>query len=121
MWNHHNVASTSGNDALHCCELDLHADTCFTGSNQLLVEETKCKVNVRAYASSYEPIRIVPIAMVTTVWEDESSGHALALITHEALFLREWLHGSLLNPNQLCTHGCIIENVSCQFDQLLSH
>ena len=67
MQNHHNVASTSGNNAFHHYKLDLHADTCCAGSNQLLIEETKHKVNVRAYASSYKPIRNVPIAMVATV------------------------------------------------------
>ena len=89
MQDHHNVASASGNNALHCCELDSHADTCCAGSNQLLIEETECKVDVRAYASSYKPIRNVPIAIVATVWEDKSSGHALALVTCEALFLGE--------------------------------
>ena len=116
MQNHHNVASASGDNALHCCELDSHANTCCTGSNQLLIEETKYKVDVRAYASSYEPIRNVPIATVTTVWEDKSSGHTLALVTHEALFLGEWLHGSLLNPNQLRAHGCVVDDVPHQFD-----
>ena len=121
MWNHHNVASASGDDALHHCKLDSHANTCCAGSNQLLIEETECKVDVQAYASSYEPIRDILIAMVATVWEDESSGHALALVTHKALFLGEWLRGSLLNPNQLHAHGCIVDDIPRQFDPSPSH
>ena len=111
MWNYHNVASASGSETLHHCELDSHADTCCAGSNQLLIEETECKVDVRAYASSYEPIRDIPITTVATVWEDELSGHALALITCKALFLGEQLCGSLLNPNQLHTNGCVVEDI----------
>ena len=90
------------------CKLDSHADTCCGGANCLFIKFEGCMVMVAPYHNEYEPMT-VKIAMVATLWEDPKDGQLYILLIHEALYFGDHLQQTLLNPNQLRSHGLIVE------------
>ena len=94
--------------------LDSHADTTVAGSNCLLLEETGRMVNVRPFHNASSGFKNIPIATVATLYEDKH-GQPHILIIHEALWFGDTAT-TLLNPNQIRSHGLIVNDVPRQFD-----
>ena len=90
------------------CELDSHTNTCCSSANCLLIKFEGHTVTVTPYHDKYEPMK-VKIAMVATLWEDPKDGQLYILLIHEALYFGDHLKQTLLNPNQLQSHGLIVE------------
>lgn len=91
-------------------ELDSHADTIVLGSNAIIMHYTTRECDVSPYADSYEPIRNVPIVSGATAVTDPSTGLTSILIFNEALWMGDTLDHSLLNPNQLRSHGIDVQD-----------
>jgi hypothetical protein len=72
-------------------------------------------VNVSSFHGSAKRFPSVPIATVGTLYEDRE-GHQLILIIHEALWFGDKHSRTLLNPNQIRTHGLTVNDVPRQFD-----
>jgi hypothetical protein len=117
------------------CKLDSHADTCCGSTNCLLIEFEGCMVMVAPYHDEYELME-VKIATLATLWEDPMDGqlyiliihealyfrdHLYILIIHEALYFRDHLKQTLLNPNQLQSHGLLVKDAPQQFDPKSLH
>jgi hypothetical protein len=91
-------------------ELDSHADTIVLGSNAIILNYTTRECDVSPYADSYEPIRNVPIVTGATAITSSATGETFILVFHEAIWMGDHLHHSLLNPNQLRHHGVIVQD-----------
>jgi hypothetical protein len=105
-------------DQMQWTGLDLHADTCCTGSNMQVME----RVMVTSYYSEhYDAMMDIPITTVVMVWEIPKNGEAWMLVIHEALYIGTKLQESLLCPNQLRAAGNIVRDVPMQFDNTSSH
>ena len=110
-----NQNKRKGNDGSHApiygrMELDSHADTIVLGSNAVIMHYTTRECDVSPYADSYEPIRNVPIVSGATAVTDASTGLTSILIFNEALWMGDTLDHSLLNPNQLRSHGIVVQD-----------
>ena len=86
-------------------ELDSHADTIELGSNAIIMHYTSRECDVSPYADTYEPIRNVPIVIGATAVTSLTTGMTYILIFNEAIWMGDLLDHSLLNPNQLRSHG----------------
>jgi hypothetical protein len=86
-------------------ELDSHADTIVLGSNAIIMHYTSRECDVSPYADTYEPIRNVPIVTGATAVTTLATGMTYILIFNEAIWMGDLLDHSLLNPNQLRSHG----------------
>jgi Reverse transcriptase (RNA-dependent DNA polymerase) len=101
-------------------ELDSHADTCLAGRNFLKVATTGRTVTVSGYGGTTHLERNIPIVTAATVWRDDQ-GNDYSLVVNEALYFGDTVPDSLLNPNQLRSHGLRVEDVPRQFDNKSSH
>ena len=57
------------------------------------------------------PLQDVSIAMVATMWMHPQNGQPYILIINEALYFGDQVDVTMLNPNQLCMIGIIVEDV----------
>ena len=82
-----------------------NTDTCCLGKNFLVVHSTYRTADVYAYDTSIQPIENVPIVTAATASDDPESGDTFILVFNEALYYREKLDHSLINPNQIWSYG----------------
>jgi hypothetical protein len=116
-----NSVSVSSVSAETTCELDSHADTSVAGSIFILLEEPTRTVDVFGISPELPLIKNVPIATAGTAWVDPKSGQSYLLILNECLFMGETRKHSLLNPNQLCCNGLIVQDTPTMFDPTSTH
>jgi hypothetical protein len=93
------------------CELDSHADTCVAGSNTIILEYTDQVVSISAFSDQLEVMKNIPIGTVATAYDDPSDGTTTILIIHQALLMNDIVKTTLLCPNQLKSHGLIVDDV----------
>ena len=58
----------------------------------------------------YEAVHGVPIVTAATAWTNVETGQTYILIFHEGLWMGASMENSLINPNQLRAHGCIVQD-----------
>jgi hypothetical protein len=92
-------------------ELDSHADTCVAGANTTLLWYTDHTVSVSPFIGEYKPLKDIPIASVVMAWDDPTNGSTILLVINEALYFGKRMPYSLLCPNQLRSHGIIVNDV----------
>jgi hypothetical protein len=86
-------------------ECDTNADTCFLGTNFVILDYTMRTADVYAYDKSITPIENVPIVKGAMAYDDLDTGRTYILVFHESLFYGQALDHSLINPNQLRSYG----------------
>jgi hypothetical protein len=82
-------------------ELDSHADTCVAGANTTPLWFTDQTVSVSPFIGEYKPLQDIPVASVTTAWDNPADGSTLLLLINEALYFGDRMLHSLICPNQL--------------------
>ncbi len=80
-------------------ELDSHADTACIRANCQIVTYTEKVCQETPYHPDYELIVDVLIVQAATAYTDLHTGKTYILIINKALYLRESLKTSYLNPN----------------------
>jgi hypothetical protein len=93
------------------CELDSHADTCVAGPNTAVLEYTDQLVNVSAFTNHMDTMKDIPIGTVATAYDNPHDGSTIILIIHQALLMQDIVDTTLLCPNQLRSHGLIVDDV----------
>ncbi len=91
-------------------ELDSRADTIVLGSNAIIMHYTTRECDVSPYADSYDPIRNVPIITGATAVARQETDMTYILVLNEAIWMGELLDHSLINPNQLRSHGIDVQD-----------
>ena len=86
-------------------KFDMNEDTCFLGSNFIVLEYTTSKTYVYAYDKEILPWNNVPIVSGITAWDDLVIGQIYTIIINEALYYGTKLDHSLINPNQIRAYG----------------
>jgi hypothetical protein len=92
------------------CELDSRADTCVTGANCVVLEETAQNVSVSAFTDSHKPLENTPIITAATAYDDEITGTTYILILGQVLYLGQHMKNSLICPNQLRANGLTVDD-----------
>jgi hypothetical protein len=113
--------STSSTNKSNRSELDSHADTCCAGINTVPFAYSEETVSVSPFIDDYSPLKNVKIASVVTAYDDPITGDTLFLVIHEALYFGAKLPQTLLNPNQLRSHGNRVHDVPKQFEPDSKH
>jgi hypothetical protein len=91
-------------------ELDSHADTCTVGANFKVTAYTEKTCSVTPYHPKYKSMQDVPIVQAATAYTDPDSGETYMLIVNQALYIGDDLPATLINPNQLRSHGIIVDD-----------
>jgi hypothetical protein len=91
------------------------------GCNTVVVQLTDTKVNVTPFSGEYKAIKDIPIATVTTAWDNPAGGPTVILVVNEALYFRDRMNHSLLCPNQICANGLVVNDAPKQFDDTSLH
>ena len=106
----------------HCrVELDSHADTCCSGRNTVLLEETTRKVNVRSFTPEHNSLDDILIGSCGGAYDCTETGETYLLVWHESLYFGDRLPVTLVNPNQVRAAGHRVNDCPTQFDQESSH
>jgi hypothetical protein len=86
------------------------------------MDYTDTKVSVSPFSDSYEAIKDVPIATVSTAWDDPATGEVIVLYINEALYFGDKMSPhTLLCPNQLHASRWKVQDVPKQFDAESAH
>ena len=86
----------------HCrVELDSHVDTCCSGRNTVLLEETTRKVNVRSFNPEHNSLDDILIGSCGGAYDCDETGETYLLVWHESLYFGDRLPVTLVNPNVL--------------------
>ena len=91
-------------------ELDSHANTVVLGNNCVILSYTGKECEVSPYTETYESVKNVPIVMGATAWTRQEDGQTFILVFHEALWMGDAMSHSLLNQNQMRSHGMIVQD-----------
>jgi hypothetical protein len=91
-------------------ELDSHADTCTVGATFKVTAYTKKSCYVMPFHPQYQSIADIPVVQAVTAYTDPESGETFILVINQALFLGDDFQTSLINPNQLQSHGIIVDD-----------
>lgn len=91
-------------------DLDSHADTCRLGPGFCIIEQTGKCCDVSPYDHS-RITRDVPIVLGATAYTYTVSGMTYILTFGQSLSFGNRIDHSLLNPNQLRSHGLIVDDV----------
>ena len=88
-------------------ELDSHADTCCSGWNTVLLEESGRKVDVNSFTPEHESLNDIPIGTSCGAYDCDKTGETYLLIWHESLYFGDRLPMTLVNPNQVRDSGTL--------------
>ena len=99
-------------------ELDSHADTVVLGSNAVVLHYTGNECEVSPYSDEYEAISNVPVVRGATLWTDQNDNQGYILVFNEALWMGDSLPHSLINLNQLCAYGTLVQDNPFSCDPL---
>ena len=91
-------------------ELDSHANTVVLGSNCVVLHHTGKVCEVLPYSDEYEVIADVPVVCGASLWTDAIDNQEYILIFNEALWMGSTLSHTLINLNQLCAHGMLVQD-----------
>ena len=91
-------------------ELDTHADSIVAGSNCCIMHYTNRECDVSPYRDDYEPIKNVPIVQAATEFTSKYTGQTYNLILNEALWMRDQMDHTLINPNQMRHYGIKVQD-----------
>jgi hypothetical protein len=69
---------------------------CIAGSNSATLKCTNKKVNVSPFTEENQAILDVPIATVTSAWDDAKTGETTNHRTNKSLYFKEQMKQSLL-------------------------
>jgi hypothetical protein len=110
--------STSNGWSGQHSNLDSHADTSVAGVNCLLWEDTNRRVNVSGFNQASGAQKGIPIVTAVTLYELPSVGPVILVINEALWFGDDPNSRTLLNPNQIRSHGLKVHDVPRQFDPL---
>ena len=119
-----NVGSASQHPVLstNTSELDSHADTMCAGANcKTLSLKHGITVRVKPFSDDLGTIEEVPIGTAATAYVHPKTGETIILVFNEALIFGDKLKSSLINPNQMRSHGVTVSDVPKQFDIKSTH
>jgi len=91
-------------------ELDSHADTCVFGRNFVPLHFTGKECDVMPYSDEYEAVGGVQIVSAATAYDCQDTGTTYILVFNEGLWMPDSMPHSLINPNQLRSYGCIVQD-----------
>ena len=91
-------------------ELDSYADTCVFGRNFIPLHFTGKECDVSPYTDDYDSVLNVPIVTAATAFDDPESGQTYILVFNEGLWMPKSMENSLINPNQLRSFGCVVQD-----------
>ena len=100
-------------------ELDSHGDRVVLGSNAVVLHYTGNGCEVSPYSDEYEAISNVPVVRGATLWTDQNDNQGYILVFNEALWMGDTLPHSLINPNQLCAYGTLVQDNPFPHDPLV--
>jgi len=89
-------------------ELDSRADTCCAGIDFTVIEHTGITCEVHPYHPKYKPDANVPVVKAVTAYDH--NGTIYILVINQALYFGEDMPNSLLNPNQMRSHGIVVDD-----------
>lgn len=98
-------------------EMDSHADTVALGRNSIILRYTHRQCEVTPYAETYDSIGNVKIVTGATGYTNKCTGERTILVFNEALWLADHMEHTLINPNQLRSHGCTVQDNPFNPDQ----
>ena len=99
-------------------ELDSHADTVVLGSNCVVLHHTGKVCEVTPYTDEYDAITDIPVVRGATLWTDQHPNNEYILAFNGALWMGDTLTHSLINPNQLCAFGTLVQDNPYHTDPL---
>jgi hypothetical protein len=102
-------------------KLDSHADTCVGGRNVTLLHEMGFHVNVSAYSPEYDALTNIPVATCAGAYDSKTDGITYLLIWNEMMFFGNIMPTSLINVNQICAYGHIVDDCPQQYNSNSSH
>ena len=79
------------------------------GSNYVVLQYTGQECDVLSFRYDFKPVKVVPIVHVAMAWKLPVSGQTYILVCNEALWMGTSMDHNLLNPNQLCHFGTIVQ------------
>jgi hypothetical protein len=92
------------------CKQDSHADTSCAGSNFKVIEYTNKSCDVAPFSNHYDIMKGDPFVKARTAY-NSPHGRTYILILNQVLFLGDYLDNALLCPNEIRSHGVIVDDV----------
>jgi len=109
------IQHTSDSTKLCRVEVDSRADTCCAGATFYLVEETDRTADVEGFHEDLWKLKNIPIGTCYTAIDHPGLQETIIGVFHECLYFGDRMEDSLINPNQLCANGLIVDTCPKQF------
>ena len=84
------------------------------------MDNTSHSVAVSGFSDEMKPVKGIPVGPCGTVWTDHEGVESL-LVFNEALYFGDRMSHSLLCPNQMRSHGVLVDDIPRQFSPESSH
>ena len=84
----------------------------------MVLHHTGKVCEVSPYTDEYDAITDVPVVQGATLWMDQHTNEEYILTFNEALWMGDTLAHSLINPNQLCAFGTLVQDNPYHTDPL---
>ena len=97
--------SSTPDGTIALTELDTHADTICVGKNWRVLDYTGELCSVSPFSTDYAPTPNIPVVRCATTYTCPDSGQALLIIADQVLYFGDALDHTLINPNQIRSHG----------------
>ena len=68
--------------------------------------------DVAPYTDAHETINSVPMVQAATSYDNPDTGETAIIIFNEAVWIAETMYHTLVNLNQLCAYGMIVQKNS---------
>jgi hypothetical protein len=94
---------------------------CGGGANTVVLELTGCKVSVSAFSPIQDAMPDIPFRTIAWAYGSEVDGNTCLLVYHKTMVSKDQMLASLINPNQVRTHGHKIQDCSKQSDPTSDH
>ena len=86
-------------------KMDSNSDTCYLGTNFIVMDMTERTANVYPYNTSYEPMYNDRIVNGELTYTNINAGGSFIIVINEGLYYSKKLGHYQINPNQLRPYG----------------
>ena len=91
-------------------ELDSHADTTCLGTTFVPIYYTGEECEVAPYLSEYDTMKGIQVVTAVSAYDNEDTGETIILQINQGLYFGERMEESLINPNQVRSHGLYLND-----------
>jgi len=98
-------------------EVDSHADTCCAGATFKMITDTGCTADVEGFHGNLGKLEGIPIGACYTAIDHPILQETIIGVYHQCLYFGSQMEESLINLNQLCANGLVVDTCPKQYSK----